>query len=222
MPSQSALPVRRADLGQSHWRAPVGLALWRAPDRLYSKIRFKPCFLSRSTRCWVSASLRVTRQRCFMNRNAFVAIFSLWMFLALSAFAQNSPVAAIATTSGAVLRSLAVSKLRPTYPQDALRQNISGVAVAQIQLTVEGKVETLDILQSPSPSIADAVRSALMQWQFQPSNGSEGKPPLRPSGKLVFYFEIQEGKGSVLFPEETGYVGRWSRTSGHSQVAAAR
>jgi TonB family protein len=173
--------------------------------------RSKPLWfhpLSSTSVDWLLPFLRVRKRRCSMNRNPSWAALSLSMLLALPAFAQSSSVAAGATTSGAGLRSLAVSKIRPIYPHDALKESITGVAVAQIHLTVEGRVETVNILQAPSPSIGQAVKSAVIQWRFQPNNGSNGEPPLLVSGKLVFYFEIRGGKGVVLFPEETGYVGR--------------
>ena len=116
-------------------------------------------------------------------------------------------------TSGAVLRSMALKMVLPVYPQDALRKRKTGVAVADIHLSVEGAVTKVEVLEAPDPSIGNSVRDALSRWRFQPTDDSDGERAIEFSGKLVFYFEIRQGKGVVLFPAEAGYVGSWKRGS---------
>jgi len=136
---------------------------------------------------------------------------------------QATAVAASATTSGAVLRSMAVKTVRPIYPEDALREHKSGVAVAEISISLKGTVTNVEILEAPSPSIGHAVERALQQWQFPPTDGKNGEIAVTLSGKMVFYFEMQGVRASVLLPSEVAYVGRWQSGSpkpnqlGHSQ-----
>src|SRR5579859_2204224 len=104
------------------------------------------------------------------------------------------------TTSGAVLRSMALKTVRPVYPQDALRTKKTGVAVVRIHISLEGTVTRVEVLQAPSASIGNSVEGAVAQWRFRPTDGRDGEAPVKLSGKLVFYFEIHAGRGSLLFP----------------------
>lgn len=108
---------------------------------------------------------------------------------------------------------MAIKIVRPAYPQDALRKKETGVAVARIHLSLEGAVEHVEILEAPSASIGNSVKQALVQSRFESTDGRNGDGPVKFSGKLVFYFEIQDGRGVVLYPSETGYVGRWHESS---------
>jgi TonB family protein len=117
-----------------------------------------------------------------------------------------------ATTSEQVLRAHATKVVRPAFPADASRHQQTGVAVAEVHLNPAGLVSQVEILEAPTPSIAQSVSEAVAQWQFTPFTMSSGEPMLL-SAKLTFYFEMKGGKGVVLNPADTGYVGKWPETS---------
>jgi TonB family protein len=108
---------------------------------------------------------------------------------------------------------MAVKSVRPIYPEDALRHGKSGVVVADVHSSFEGTVTAVDILETPDPAIGASVRRALAQWRFKFADPTKDESRVDLSAKLVFYFEIQHGKGVVLYPSETGYVGHWSKRS---------
>lgn len=105
------------------------------------------------------------------------------------------------------LRTKALRTEMPVYPQDAIRDQKAGVAVAEVELDVEGHPRLITVLEAPTPSIGESVRRALGRWQFQPFDVS-GEPALI-RGRLTFYFVLKDGKGQVFNPEDAPYVGRW-------------
>jgi TonB family protein len=117
--------------------------------------------------------------------------------------AQSSPVVGRVSEEG--IRRFATITVLPTFPDDALRAKESGVAVASIEVDVNGRISRLEVVEAPSPSIKASVTQAVQKWQFDPTY--TGGRPTRLLGKLTFYFVIRGGKGLVLNPSEAGYVG---------------
>lgn len=122
-----------------------------------------------------------------------------------------SPIAVPTTTWEPILRSTAMESVRPKCPEDAVRNRMTGVAVAQLFLTIAGDVDRVEILEAPSPSAAKAVSDAVSSWKFRPPAPVAGRP-LRRSGKLTFYFVTTGDRCSVLYPIEAPYIGRWPNT----------
>lgn len=125
---------------------------------------------------------------------------------ALFLYPQISPGSA--TAPEGFLRQRAVRQEVPVYPEDAIRERKTGVAVAEIEIEPAGNVSRVTVLEAPSPSIEASVAGALRLWQFQPTS-SQGGQVLKLRGKLTFYFVIQGGKGEVFSPGKAPYVGRW-------------
>jgi TonB family protein len=123
----------------------------------------------------------------------------------------TSPLAVPTTTWEPILRSTAIKSVRPKCPQDAVHNRLTGVAVAQVFLTIDGNVDRVEILEAPSPSAGEAVSEAVVGWRFRPPAPVAGRP-LRRSGKLTFYFVTKDDRCSVLYPTETFYIGRWPNT----------
>jgi TonB family protein len=111
-------------------------------------------------------------------------------------------------TSEATLRRIATKTILPSFPDDAARDNKTGVAVSEIQIDTGGHVSVVKVLEAPSPSIAESVSTALQKWEFRPLLDSDRKPVLL-SGKITFYFEKVSGVPHVYDPIAIGYVGRW-------------
>jgi rhodanese-related sulfurtransferase len=91
---------------------------------------------------------------------------------------------------------------KPEYPAETLTTRVAGVVVASVRFDLDGKLSTLEILEAPDPHTAAAVRNALARWVVPPTQvlGRETKSPIR--GKLTFYFQVRDGKGVVLDPDE--------------------
>jgi len=96
------------------------------------------------------------------------------------------------------VRKLAVNKVLPTYPGDALKGKFQGVAIAELSIDIEGAVSGVKILESPHDSIGESVKKSVLQWKFKPMK--KDNRPLRVVGKLTFYFSIIGGKGVVRNP----------------------
>jgi TonB family protein len=135
-----------------------------------------------------------------------VFLLVLWL-LVYGGMGCNKPAKSF-TTAEINLRRMARKRSQPIYPEDALRDFKTGVAVAEIHLDERGRVVGVDMLEAPSISIRNSVSEALEHWRFDPALDENGKPALL-SGKLTFYFEIKDGKGIVFDPADAGYLGRW-------------
>lgn len=139
-----------------------------------------------------------------------LACAGLWAALSFGVaqpiHAQGASSKSGAVLSEGVLRRAGVKVVVPEFPAESVRANQSGVAVAKIDLNQRGELVHIDILQAPSKLIAEAVRTAVLQWKFSPV--SSGGEPIAVSGKLTYYFLIQNRKPIVLDPMQAGFVGR--------------
>lgn len=102
------------------------------------------------------------------------------------------------------LRALAVYVVAPVYPANLASTGTEGVAVSEIEISSDGFVRKVGILEAPHPEIAAAVEVALRQWRFNlpPLPGPPARVPAR--GKLTYYFVVRSGRGAVLAPSERG------------------
>jgi rhodanese-related sulfurtransferase len=99
------------------------------------------------------------------------------------------------------LRRAAAASPMPEYPKQSLAKNVEGVVVAAVRFGVDGRLETIEILQSPDEHTAAAVRDAVGRWTVPGAQvmGREERSPVR--GKLTFYFQVRDGNGVVLDPD---------------------
>lgn len=103
------------------------------------------------------------------------------------------------TAREASIRNIAARKVLPTFPPEAANASASGVAVAQVRLDENGTLTSVEVLQAPHPSIAQATIAAIKQWEFKfPKN--EAAPECFNS-KLTFYFVVEDGKAFVRDPK---------------------
>jgi rhodanese-related sulfurtransferase len=100
------------------------------------------------------------------------------------------------------LRTSATTAPKPEYRAASLTTKVAGVVVASVRFDLDGKLSGVEILEAPDPHTAAAVRDALARWTVPPTQilGRETKSPVR--GKLTFYFQVRDGKGVVLDPDE--------------------
>jgi hypothetical protein len=133
------------------------------------------------------------------------------VFLAVALFA--TPLTLGNTTEGSeeekyridepTLRSRVVSTVHPVIPPD-YQPRTPARAVAEIEVSANGSLLAIEILEAPSVNLARAVQSALKSWKFR----SFGAAHVRYLGKLTFYFVSVDGVTRALSPEEMARMRR--------------
>lgn len=103
-------------------------------------------------------------------------------------------------TSDMEFRRIARVQPRPEYPVVSLDSGKTGVTVAAVVTTPEGRMERVDVLEAPDAHVGDAVSRALGQWEIEPP--VDDGQPVRVRSKLFFYFVMENGEGLVRSPEE--------------------
>jgi hypothetical protein len=87
---------------------------------------------------------------------------------------------------------------KPVYPAALQEKKITGVAVAGVVVSPDGRMSTVVVLEAPDPLMRDAVKDALLQWTRK-----AGITDNRAwASKLIFYFQVRNGVGVVLNPDE--------------------
>lgn len=97
------------------------------------------------------------------------------------------------------LRDHAAKQVQPVFPAEAVKANISGVAIAKVRINEQGKLTAVDIVEAPHRSIAQATTEAIKQWEFKFYENSGTAECF--SGKLTFYFVIENGQALVREPK---------------------
>lgn len=129
----------------------------------------------------------------------------MFAFIALGATHFPAHAQGVSRTDEVGIRWSAIQAPKPVYPKAAIDKGMTGVVVASLLIGVDGRVETVVVLEAPDPLLASAVREAVKQWTFPPRSyaGPNGKSiQTKLAGNLTFYFRISNGIGQVLNPEE--------------------
>lgn len=100
------------------------------------------------------------------------------------------------------LREIATTRVMPEYPASSVARGAEGVAVALVSTGSDDRITHVDVLQSPDADTGNAVRTALRQWvvPVAPEPGSTVRRAVQ--GTMTFYFQIRNGKGVVLNPDQ--------------------
>lgn len=124
--------------------------------------------------------------------------------LALIVIFFLSPVAWQPCTEGRIsevaFRGRAIRKVMPVFPEDAIKAKAQGVSVARIRLDEKGEISLVEILEAPDESIARATAEAARKWAFYFAQ-SKDEQPICLSGKLTFYFVLENGRSYVRDPK---------------------
>lgn len=100
-----------------------------------------------------------------------------------------------------VLRNFATKTVMPDYPASAKHRGVQGRAVALLQISEEGNVAAVKMLEAPDAEIEKSVSDAIRKWKFNKASSQEGGG-VRLEGRLTFYFEIIDGRASVRNPRK--------------------
>ena len=69
--------------------------------------------------------------------------------------------------SQGVSQAFLLTKVQPTYPEDARKNHVQGNVVMKALITQTGDVKELTVL-SGDPSLAQAALEAVKQWKYKP------------------------------------------------------
>ncbi len=124
-----------------------------------------------------SASLSVSLGgRAVMgSRLANAAAADPYVFLVIETAQKSSGMADNKKTDGSTLPR-AIEKVNPRYPEEARKQQLSGVVVVETLVKTDGTCQVMKVLESPDPILNEAATEALEQWKFEPGLDPQGKP----------------------------------------------
>lgn len=104
----------------------------------------------------------------------------------------------VASVSQSSLLNAVVDRTMPAYPENLRRAGVGGVVVSRIVLSPEGRVVSVDVVESPDSAIAFAVRHALLSWQFDSTKLVGPTNPTAIEGKVTLYYLPNGEAGSIL------------------------
>ena len=120
----------------------------------------------------------------------------------VKALAERTPV----RMSESNYRQEILEHRMPAYPPTSLERGTEGVAVASIIAGLDGRVESVELLQAPDEETGRAVQQALEHWVFHPvraNNTEDGAwASRRVESRMTFYFRIVDGVGFVQNPAD--------------------
>jgi TonB family protein len=80
---------------------------------------------------------------------------------------MKAPPRKISVSAG-VMQSLLLDKVDPAYPDSAKQQHVQGTVVLGAKIGVDGHVQDLRVVSSPSQDLSDAAMLAVRQWTYKP------------------------------------------------------
>src|SRR6266550_3235661 len=90
----------------------------------------------------------------------------------------------------------ATKTVQPTYPDESLKNHVTGKVIVKILVDENGKVPEANVEQAPDQLTGESVVVAAKQWEFKPAPKVQGRQICYES-TLSFKFEIHNGKGRV-------------------------
>ena len=148
----------------------------------------------------------MSRQRFFDTRRAGV-LLCLVLAAACNRLSTDGTDPITEISEGG-LREFANTVVLPDFPVEAARNAMAGVAIARVTVDKQGRPSDVEVVDSPSAAIGDAVRRAVWKWVF--SELRTNQQPVRYRATLTFYFISDGTHGTVFHPDDAPYIGRWN------------
>jgi len=70
--------------------------------------------------------------------------------------------------SQGVIQRLKISEVAPSYPVEAKQAGVQGLVVLAAVIGKDGNIQSLKVLNSPSPALSQAAMDAVKQWKYRP------------------------------------------------------
>jgi len=61
-----------------------------------------------------------------------------------------------------------VKRVNPVYPEEAKKQGITGTVICGIKIAETGKVESVEVKESPDELLSGSAVEAVRQWEYEP------------------------------------------------------
>jgi len=122
-----------------------------------------------------SLSVSLDGRAVMGSRLADAAAEDPYVFLVVEVKAKARGMCENKRTDGSVLPK-AIEKVNPKYPEEARKQQLSGVVVVKTLVNTDGSCQVVEIIESPDPLLSDAATEALQQWKFKPGLDPQGNP----------------------------------------------
>ena len=133
------------------------------------------------------------------SRISFI-IGLLLIFLApISALTQTQALEPMVVGAGqASIVGDAVKRVTPEYPAEAIAAGAQGLVVAVVRFNAQtNDLVKIKVLQSPHPSITEAVIKAVKEWKIGRWPKVDYGKPVHIQSELYFHFILEDGKGRV-------------------------
>jgi TonB family protein len=131
-----------------------------------------------------------------INRTLFLTICLCLTCFTSSVAQKVCPFKAPVGETG-LRKQKATKTVQPTYPDESLRNHVTGRVVVQILVDENGKVPEATVMEAPDQFTGKSVVAAAKQWEFKPPPKVQGKQICYES-TLSFKFEVRNGKGRVV------------------------
>ena len=79
-----------------------------------------------------------------------------------------------------------VSKVDPLYPESARRAGVEGTVVLDVQISVRGRVEDVQVLRGLPLGLSEAAAEAVRAWHYRPARGRSGPVASHKTVRIVF------------------------------------
>jgi len=86
----------------------------------------------------------------------------------------------------AIAAPVALSKVDPAYPADAMRDNVEGTVTLYAVIHANGSVSNIKVLNSVDPRLDEAAVKALSRWRFRP--GTKAGDPVELEAVVMIPF----------------------------------
>jgi protein TonB len=84
-----------------------------------------------------------------------------------------------------------ISRVDPTYPEEAERQHIEGTVKLHAIIGTDGAIRSIEVVSGP-PLLAQAAARAVQQWRYKQT--SLGGRPIETEEDIVAVFRLQTQK----------------------------
>ena len=81
----------------------------------------------------------------------------------------------ILKVGGDVKEPVELTRVQPTYPEEARKNRVQGRVVLEAVIDEKGNVTKVEAIESPDPTLTDAAIEAVKKWTYKPAT-KKGKP----------------------------------------------
>jgi TonB family protein len=129
-----------------------------------------------------------------LTKTFLLALFSVTVAVSANAQVRDEDGRGVGFTNESNGRSLAIKKVMPAYPEEAVEKGIKGIVEVRVGWDEQGVVRKIKVPPSLNPLFRKAIVDAVKQWQFKAHFEVTEK---YLSHRLTFEFVIEDGKSHV-------------------------